>query len=362
MILFERTAWAALAVVWCAFLSGCGTPGAPQPPSLNLADPVEDLSAIRTGNQVALTWIMPKRNTDKTALKADVASRICRREGSGPCNPVGADVISAPGKPGRFTDTLPGSLASGEARPVIYFVELRNKKGRSAGLSNAATVLVGEAPRAVEGLRAEVQKQGVVLSWTVDGENAAIRLERKLLTSPATKAQHGPLDPEPEAINLTLLVDEGAARGRAMDKTIRFGETYQYRAQRVRRMDVNGKTLELAGELSQPIDVEAKNIFPPEVPAGLAAVAAAGENGAAPAIDLSWQPNTEADLKGYVIYRREGDGGWQRISPATPAIEPAFHDAHVQPGHIYQYAVSAVGKDGRESNRSAEAQEMVPQL
>ena len=94
--------------------------------------------------------------------------------------------------------------------------------------------------------------------------------------------------------------------------------------QRVRRVDVDGKTLELAGELSQPLDVDAKDVFPPEVPAGLAAVAAAGENGAGPGIDLSWQPDSEADLAGYFVYRREGDGEWQRISPQTPAIDRPF--------------------------------------
>lgn len=42
-------------------------------------------------------------------------------------------------------------------------------------------------------------------------------------------------------------------------------------------------------------------------------------------------------------------------------VEPAFHDPQVQPGHRYEYAVSAVGKNGRESERSAAAQETVPQ-
>ena len=361
MISFERKVWAALAVVLCAFLSACGTPGAPQPPSLNLADPVTDLSAIRTGNQVTLTWTMPKRNTDKTPIKGNVAARICRREGTGACNQVGTDVMVAPGGTGSYTDTLAGALASGEARPVSYCVELRNKKGRSAGLSNAATVLAGEAPRPVGGLKAEVRKQGVVLSWTADGENAAVRLQRRLLTPPATKAQQGLLAPPPEAIHETLLVDASSQQGRAMDTTVRFGESYEYRAQRVSRVNVDGKTLELAGELSAPIDVEAKDVFPPNVPLGLVAVAAAGENGAGPAIDLSWQPNTDSDLAGYVVYRREGDGGWQRVSPATPVVEPAFHDPQVQPGHTYRYAVSAVDNGGHESARSAEAQETVPQ-
>jgi hypothetical protein len=361
----ERKAWAALGVVCCAVLSGCGTPGAPQPPSLNLADTVTDLAAVRTGDQVALSWVMPKRNTDKTAIKADVTTRICRREGSGACDPVGADVMVAPGKPGSYTDTLPGSLATGAARPVVYLVELRNKKGRSAGLSNAATVLAGEAPRPIEGLKAEERKQGVVLSWAMDGEadgeNVSVRLERTLLTASATKPQRGPLAPPREPAKETLLVDAGAEQGRAMDKTIRFGESYAYRAQRLSRVEVDGKTVELAGAFSLPVEVEARDVFPPGVPTELAAVATAGMNGEAAAIDLSWQPDTDADLAGYVVYRRENDGEWQRISPATPTIEPAFHDAHVQAGHSYRYAVSAVSKDGQESDRSDEAQETVPQ-
>ncbi len=360
MILFERRGLAGLAIVLCALLSGCGTPGTPQPPSLNLPVPVADLSAIRTGDHVALTWTMPKRNTDKTALKADVVVRICRREGSGACSQVGTDLSVAAGKAGSFTDALPGSLTTGAPRPVSYFVELRNRKGRSAGLSNGAKVLAGEAPHSVEGLKAEMHKQGVVLNWGADGETAAVRLHRKLLTPPATQTQHDALGPAPEGINATLLVEEGAAQGRALDTTIRMGETYEYRAQRVSRVDVEGKTLELAGEISAPIDIEAKDVFPLDVPSGLAAVATAGENGGGPAIDLSWQAELDPQLAGYVVYRREGNGEWQRISPATPAIAPAFHDADVQAGHTYRYAVSAVGKNGYESARSAEAGETVP--
>ena len=360
----ERKAWATLAVVLWALLSGCGTPGAPQPPSLNLADPVGDLAAVRTGNQVALTWTMPKRNTDKTTIKVDVAARICRREGIGACEQVGADVMVAPGKAGSFTDTLPGSLATGAARPVVYFVELRNGKGRAAGLSNGATVLAGEAPGRIEGLKAEVRKQGVVLSWTADeksgGRNDAVRLQRTLLSA-STKPQHGPLAAPPEPDKETLLVDGDADQGRAIDKSVHFGDKYVYRAQRVSRVVVDGQALELAGEFSSPVEVEAKDVFPPGVPTGLAAVATAGVNGEGPAIDLSWQPDADGNLAGYVVYRREGDGEWQRISGTAATIEPAFHDEHVEAGHTYRYAVSAVSKQGYESGRSEEARETAPQ-
>lgn len=216
----------------------------------------------------------------------------------------------------------------------------------------------------MRGLGAEVRKAGVVLSWDADAHElapTAVRLRRKLLTPAAVKpAQRGPLAPAPEAVEQNLLVEANdKTPERALDKAVQFGETYEYRVQRVARESVDGQTLELDGELSDPVRVDVKDVFPPAVPAGLAAVAVTGESGGEPAIDLSWQAGTETDLAGYIVYRREGAGDWQRISQAEPVVGPAFHDAHVQAGHSYSYAVSAVDQSGHESGRSAEAQETV---
>jgi fibronectin type 3 domain-containing protein len=126
------------------------------------------------------------------------------------------------------------------------------------------------------------------------------------------------------------------------------------------RINVDGRTLELASPLSAPVRVEALDVFPPAVPIGLAAVATAPGTGTEASIDLSWQPVADADLAGYAVYRRESEVGWQRISPEQPVVGPAFHDAQVQPGHSYRYAVSAVDQGGYESARSAEAEETVP--
>ena len=173
---------AELAAVLAAglLLCGCGMPGAPLPPSLNLPDPVTDLAATRTGDQVSLAWTMPRKNTDKLLLKGNVQARVCRREGaSDSCAPA-ASLQLAPGADGAFTETLPPALAAGTPRALAYFVELRNSKGRSAGLSNAAAVLAGGAPEPVD--RAECggaqRRSGAALdsrrtATGCDGDSAA---------------------------------------------------------------------------------------------------------------------------------------------------------------------------------------------
>src|SRR6516225_11059855 len=63
-------------------LTGCGMPGAPQLPSLQLARPVDDLTASRKGNRVQLDWTLPRKNTDRTLVKNIPDSRICRHDGT----------------------------------------------------------------------------------------------------------------------------------------------------------------------------------------------------------------------------------------------------------------------------------------
>jgi hypothetical protein len=360
-----RKLWlGAVAVVLAAVPSGCGTPGAPQPPSLNLPDRVTDLAALRAGDRVSLTWTMPKKNTDKILLKGEIPIRVCRREGAGRCEPAGSGASAAPGAKDEFTDTLPSALAEGAPRALSYFVELTNRNGRSAGQSNAAVVLAGKAPAAVADLKAVVRKEGVELEWTADATQADVRLERRLLTprKPGSSAGHGPLAAQPERPRQNLMVDGGAQAGRALDKTVRFGETYEYRAQHLFRVAMGQQTLELGGEWSNPVRADVLDIFPPAAPTGLAAVATAPGPGAQGelSIDLSWQPVTEPDLAGYIVYRRGHGGEWQRISPEKPVVGPAFHDAQVERGRTYEYAVTAIDQSGHESARSAPAEETTP--
>jgi hypothetical protein len=197
-----------------------------------------------------------------------------------------------------------------------------------------------------------------VLRWNAAEESDAIRLERRLVSAQPVKANEGLLGAPREPVEQRLLVEHDA--GVAMDREIRLGETYEYRVQRVARMEKDGKTVEVAGEISAPVRIEALDVFPPERPAGLAAVALVPSDGSAAAIDLSWQPNTDPDLAGYYVYRREAETPWRRISGEKLVAGPAFHDAEVLAGHTYIYGVSAVDAKGNESQRSEDATETVP--
>ena len=146
-----------------AALSGCGTPGAPQPPSLQLARPVDDLTASRKGNRVELDWTLQRKNTDRTLVKHPPAIRICRHEGTGLMSTCEVVAEVPPPKPQpqpkkgqaqepairmRYVDSLPPQL--GQENPadfVTYAVEEINSHGRSAGLSNQVPIRGGSDHR-----------------------------------------------------------------------------------------------------------------------------------------------------------------------------------------------------------------------
>ncbi len=359
--------------------TACGQTGAPLPPSLELPTPVDDLSASRVADRVQLKWTMPRRTTDKMPLKGMQPVHICRRLGDGPCESV-ADVSLPPEKPASYNDVLPAALIDGEDRPLIYSIEVRNHRGRSAGDSNLAYAAAGATPPPFAGASATITADGVLLRWQPAPSNAGqhkVSIQRTLLSVPAkvskketfagkeaiagsperSKSPFGstsaPLIPEQ---NLIVRLPGGADPGNALDPDAAFGQRYSYRISRINTVMLGGKSVDIEGPSSPEIVIETKDVFPPHVPSGLFAVAAP-EDGA---IDLSWRPNDEPDLAGYAAYRREGSGTSQRISGTTPLDTPSFRDKTAQTGREYAYSVTAIDRNGNESAASPEAKETLP--
>jgi hypothetical protein len=115
--------------------------------------------------------------------------------------------------------------------------------------------------------------------------------------------------------------------------------------------------VDIPGDDSAPATIVAHDIFPPSVPTALQAVFSG--TGQKSFIDLIWNANTDADLTGYNVYRREGSAPPVRINTEL-AKAPAYRDTNVAPGQTYFYSVAAVDARGNESARSEEASERVP--
>jgi len=119
----------------------------------------------------------------------------------------------------------------------------------------------------------------------------------------------------------------------------------------------NGVQQHIEGDNTPPATVIAHDVFPPATPAGLQAVFSGP--GQKLFVDLVWNADTDADLGGYNVYRREAGTSPQKIN-SEAVKSPAFRDTNVVPGREYFYSVAALDVRGNESGRSEETSEMVP--
>lgn len=371
--------WLALAAPM--MLSSCATIAPPQPPSLELPRPPVDLRASRKGDRVILIWTIPTLTTDRQTIRALGPTRICRTlvsaltqcgtpvgEAAAASNPPAANASMPNPTPAKstkqkpaitYTDTLPKELLSDDnSASATYAVEVFNREGRAAGLSNQVHIPLVRTPPAPQTFQANVTSQGIILSWM--GElvppyppiHYAYRVYRRAQGErPWTLVGSVPPGNDP-ACSLT-------------DSDIEWEKTYEYRAEAVTFIDRSSeaapqgkpqKELQIEGDDTPEITILAHDTFPPAVPSGLQAVFSGP--GQKPFVDLVWAPVADVDLAGYNIYRHEEGASPTRVNTETVRA-PAYRDASVPPGK-YFYSVTSVDLRGNESAPSEEASETVP--
>jgi hypothetical protein len=351
-----------------SLFGGCASSGPPLPPSLELPRPVSDLRALRKGDRVYLAWTVPTQTTDHQGVRALGPTLICRSVAATMTDcgtPVGEAAASravertlpkgrsaaAAGAAG-FVDRLPRSPAANPREEFTYAVQVLNADHRGAGLSDLVREPSAPALPPPGGFHAEITADGVRITWTcppVPGEGAGaqyrLRIYRRLLGSQADTKVAEP--------------DLGNCQGPAvLDQTFEWEKTYDYRAASVAALAGGGQPeIEIEGDDTPAVRVFAHDVFPPAVPTGLQAVFSGV--GQSPFVDLIWSPDTDADLAGYNLYRREENGEPARLA-SEPVKAPAYRDRNVHSGKQYFYSVSAVDVRGNESARSEAASERVP--
>lgn len=344
---------------------GCGTPGAPLPPSTNIPKPVDDLNAARKGDTVTLTWTAPDQTTDGALLKRSgkmtVSRALLNNENNSASAP--ARVAEIPLKPAlkdqqqqmthkdEITQVLQSSVDNDFA---VYTIEAFSNSGKSAGPSNRVAVPLVLTPATPASVQAQVVPEGISISWNQSWPPQKSTHLDPQYSYRIMRLQEGSKQPVTAA-----QINVGNQAMRVIDQHIEWEKTYEYWVVPVTAWQSSkGEKGEVEGADSPHTKVEAHDIFPPAAPSGLQAVFSnAGQQSF---IDITWNPNTEPDLAGYNIYRRTENAPPVKINQDLVKA-PAFRDSAMQPGAKYFYSVSAVDLRGNESAKSQETAESAPQ-
>ena len=122
-------------------------------------------------------------------------------------------------------------------------------------------------------------------------------------------------------------------KNKYLDKRLKDGQQYYYKIQ---AEDKDG----LLSDMSDTISVKTKPR--PKSPEGLTADYQGGM------VNLSWMPNNEPDIGSYIVYKK----GFSEMTKIAIVEETKFSDSGLAPGKEATYSVTAVDKDGLESEPS----------
>jgi hypothetical protein len=339
--------------VGIVFLLGCGVQGPPQPPRLEVPKRVTDLSAFQVGRTLEIHFTLPQQAVDGERLTKPLEIEILRAQippASVPPNspPLALRARLEPDQWKRYaTDhnvIYPARLSEEEFKnwqtgdSIIAIRTLTRgfrQRPVESEISNVLRVRLLDVSGPTNHIESQTTEKAIELRWlppasTLDGQQpqslAGYRIYRSRTGKPGS----------------FQLVGE-SKEPRYLDGDFEFGRSYSYQ---VRALFKEGGSI-AEGEGSQPYEVIPRDIFPPARPAGLTALYTAG------AVELVWTANSEKDLAGYNVYRRENGEQPKKLNKELLRT-PLLRDVSVQPGHIYFYQVTAVDLSGNESQPGEE--------
>jgi len=386
---------------------GCGKEGPPLPPLVRLPSAPAEVVAARRGNSVDITLKVPAANTDGSrpanVQRVDVyaittplnvtdeqllkfGTKVGSVDVKAPRDPnetVEADEPESDVEPpeGKGLDqggtaSLSEALSSAasvqasltpptrrgqtvtppaavplQGAPLhpasrVYAAVGISTRGRHGPFSKRATVPLVPPPPAPSETQVTYDESSVVVTWQPPPARMPIQqpadgdvLESKPIgfSFPSTAFNVYELKDKTE----TRLTTPPTTEAQYADKRIEWGTERCYVVRTIEIFDA----LSAESEASQPRCVMLVDTFPPKPPGGATAVATEG------AINLIWEPNTESDLKGYLVLR--APAGSTTFAPITPEpIQPTTFTDTVQPGIRYVYAVRAVDTAGNQSEPS----------
>jgi hypothetical protein len=372
-----------------SFLTGCGAPGEPAERKSPVPVAITDLAAAQQGDDVVLTFTLPKESVERKPLKQLPAVELFRafQPASAAANPappvtrpsnaelivtIPPEMVDHFASRGqfRYVDTLSAeNFSQNPTSSAIYIVRTRTSAKKVSADSNSVSLAIHPAPDPISDLKAEITRDAIVLSWTPPA---------KTLIGPApaiaTYAIYRAESDEPQPNSATPPSASVAAPGATAlaplfahisdvpgppfrDSQIQFGKRYIYS---VRSVAEYGQ-VRIDSADSNFASVVRLDTFPPSAPEGLVAALVPAQTSSPANIDLSWSISADNDIAGYNIYRSEDEGAARHKLNDALLLTPAFRDMNVLLGRHYLYTVTAVNRAGNESPESVPASANLPE-
>jgi len=333
-------------------LLGCGRQGPPVPPRVVTPGAVQSLRADVEEESIVVSWVRPAANSDGSPLTdlrefslyrtvQTPADRAAGRQP--PFSPLTVVLAEAPTNAAAIMDRYAyQDFGAADAFPVgsrvSYRIEAVNRRTR---VGPAATVAVdlGPAPAPPTGVSARPGDGIVDLSWSAPA------------SGPPARGYNVYRGTQPGVYGAAPLNSSPLLEQRFQDSTVSNGTTYYYAVRAVGGDQPPFRE----GKSSAEVAVTPEDLTAPAPPSGLSAIPSEG------GVALAWSPNTEADLQGYLVYRREPEGVTPTRLTPSPILTTTLTDRTARPGATYLYSVTAVDRSPRH-NESAPSPEVEVRL
>ena len=355
---------ALLCALLAAASAGCGKKGPPLAPVRVEPRPAQGVHVRQIGADVVVVAAVALSRSDGTPLGAGAGLQILRMRPAPGLRPAAVSaryLLLAFQKEAKVVVSLSGAglqqaLASGRlvyrdrdafsAAPggpgprYLYALQVIDEKGERSPLSVPQEIELASPARSPAGLTAVAAEGEVRLSWESGAPGTAGEVYNVYRRAGARDDL--PLEP----LNGAPIPERSY-----VDTSFRYGAAYRYS---VRALLAPPPPLRESAP-GEEAEVRPLDVYAPKAPTGLAAAVEGGT------IKLYWFPNSEPDLHGYRVYRRQGQEEFRPIGEVG-AGETSFADATAGRGVRYEYAVTAVdeAEPPNESARSEGVSESLP--
>lgn len=334
----------------------CGKRKPPLPPVEKVSQKVE-ISGFQRGNQIRLSWALPKQNVSSKNVQNIARADIYRI-----AEPINSTetlneeefynrsniIASLPITDADFSkklvtyyDTLQFAGQNIRLRYAIRFV---NASGSKAAFSNFLLIEpIAKIANFPTLSPVQVTQDEVKLEWQSPETNIDSSKPANIIGFNVYRASE-------KEETAQLINQNPLTKNEFSDRNFEFETKYRYF---VRTISLGTNAEPVESQESNIVEITPKDTFPPSSPSSLTIAATPSS------ISIFFVPNSERDLAGYKVFRSTDKENWQLMNEKLSQTA-TFQDNKVESGKTYYYYVIAVDKFGNESGKSEIVSETIP--